>query len=353
MVAIALLMLVLIGVSNPHYPIAPSAVVAAPVTEPRTGAAPDPEFIPILAAARHEAVALGQKRLNELIRSFSKRVESAFVPHYLSFGRRKLEEIRAYNAFAWDRIKAVFGHPVQDSSIPLLVTTFDKDFSGMVTMPAASRRSLHDIGNEVAQRYADLVMIGLQTLQTAKKLSFVKWQDYLDGTAPGNLRLAGQSPIKVTLAELAVPDPLRNRLSQAMGAALEARFAAYPSITTNRQALRTPDGRSIFDVGSNVWAYYGSYIVYWIILVTLIRSGYIPLSLFGALIGWLIWETFVWSTWIGYEWMGFEQTKAALEPVILQQADAYLEGLRSLLADSGYQGPFQVLWDLEQAWQPD
>lgn len=338
-------------VRSPPPPPTPNIQSEPSPTLPAAGPAIDPDFLPILAAARREAVTLGHKRLTTLIRSLSRRVETAFLPRYLSFGRRKFEEIRAYNTFAWERVKGFFGRSTgQDSSIPFLLTTFQDDFTTLVLTPKATRDSLHNLGREVAQYYAYLVMIGLQELQAARGVPFAQWQAYLDSLPSGTLQLEGRAPIKVSPVALTVPDPLRIYLGEAIGQALEARFTDFPSITANRERLHTPDGRSIFDIGRNAWAYYGSYVVYWILLVILIRSGFIPINLSGALLGWLIWETFVWGTWIAYESLDFEQTKAQLEPIILRHADAYFAALRTSLTDPGPQGPFQTLIGLEQAW---
>lgn len=351
--ALLTLATVLVVVRAPPTPPPPPPNIQAepPPNPPASGPTMDPGFLPILAAARREAVTLGHKRLTTLTRTLSRRVETAFLPRYLSFGRRKFEEIRAYNTFAWERAKGLFGRtPGQDSSIPFLLTTFENDFTALVLTPAETRQSLRRLGREVAQYYAYLVMIGLEKLQTARGIPFAQWQAYLDGLPSGTLHLEGQAPIKVSPAALAVPDPLRVHLGEAIGQALEARFTAFPSITANREALHTPDGRSIFDIGRNAWAYYGSYVVYWILLVILIRSGFIPINLSGALLGWLLWETFVWGTWIAYESLDFEQTKAQLEPIILRHADAYFAALRTSLTDPGPQGPFQTLIGLEQVW---
>lgn len=347
LLGVLVLILALALAPNPPHP-APQAQVVAPVTA-RAGTPMDPDIIAILTKARAEAVAQGRKSAVQLARKLNKRVESAFLPQYLSFGRRKFEEIRAYNAFAWSRLKGLFGAAPQDDSVPLLVASFDQDFDQLVLTPDETRTALRHLAGDLAYHYSRLVMVGIQELRISRGQSFPEWLDYLEQMAPGRLVL-GSKPVPVAVADLAAPDPLRNLLGDAITQELTARFDQFPPFSTHKESLRMADGRTIFDVGSNAGGYYGSYVVYWIILGFLIRSGLIPLNLSGALLGWLIWETFVWGTWIAYESLGFEQTKAVLEPVILQQADIYFERLRGLWTDPGAQGPYKVLWNLEQAW---
>ncbi|KOR28042.1 hypothetical protein TI04_11950 [Achromatium sp. WMS2] len=132
---------------------------------------------------------------------------------------------------------------------------------------------------------------------------------------------------------------------------MEETFDNFPAVTADQENLRMPNGRSIFDIGSNVWTYYGSYVLYWMALVALLRSGLIPVNLFAFLLGWLAWESFVWGSWIAFESFSFEQTKAQLEPIILHQTDTYFAAMRIALTDPSNTGPFQVLWNVEQAWQ--
>lgn len=352
--ALTLVLLVLLATRHPESP-----PVDEPGAVPESAAAAlsrtpiDPAIHSILAAARQEAVALGKQRLTQLVTTLEHRVETAFLPRYLSFFRRKFEEIRAYNAFALDRVKSLFGADSgEDSSVPMLINHFDEDFSSLVLTPPVTRRALQTIGQEVAQHYAWLVAVGLQELQETRGIGFTAWRHYLQTQPTSTLAVPGQPALPVSIAALAVPDPLREHLGEAVGLALEQKFTQYPAITQQRDGLRLPDGRSIFAIGSNVWAYYGSYVVYWIVLITLFRTGFIPFNISGALMGWLLWETFVWSTWIGLESLDFEKTRAQLEPVILQQADLYFTQLRALFIDPSQTGPFSVLLELERIWAP-
>jgi hypothetical protein len=347
LLGVTLLAMALWVVRSPLRPSEPLGTIGARSVRP----AIDPAFLSTMEAARQEAVELGQRRLTGLIGTLSQRVETNFLPHYLSFGRRKLEEIRAYNTFAWGQIKALFGGERLDAAVPILIATFDEDFTDRVLTPLATRGVLRNIGREVARQYAMLVAAGLQKLQESRGIPFAQWQRYLEGIPPGQVQVEGQAPLDVPVATLAAPDPMRDRLGVAIGTALEGRFSSFPKVTADLDGLRMPDGKSIFDVGRNVWAYYGSYVVYWIVLIILLRSGIVPINLFAFLLGWLAWETFVWGTWIGLESIDFEQTKAQLEPIILHQTDTYFAGMRAILTDPGSGGPFQILWGVEQAWQ--
>ncbi|KOR28333.1 hypothetical protein TI05_17125 [Achromatium sp. WMS3] len=201
------------------------------------------------------------------------------------------------------------------------------------------------------QHYAILVAAGIQKLQESRKVPYAKWQRYLNSIPPGQVHIEGRPPLNLPIYTLAAPDPMRERLGAAVGAALEMRFKNFPKVTADLDGLRMPNGRSIFDIGGDVWAYYGGYVLYWLALIILLRTGIIPANLFAFLLGWLAWETFVWGSWIAYESFSFEQTKAQLEPIILHQTDTYFAGLRAILTDPGSSGPFQVLWKVEQAWQ--
>lgn len=351
-VALTLVLLALLAIRHPQSIPGDQSAAASASAQPAPRQVPiDPAIHSILAAARQEAVALGKQRLTQLVTTLEHRVETAFLPRYLSFFRRKFEEIRAYNAFALDRVKSLFGAAAEeDSSVPLLINHFEDDFSALVLTPPVTRRTLQAIGQEVAQHYAWLVAVGLQELQEARGIGFTTWRHYLQAQPTSTLAVPGQPALPVAITALAVPDPLREQLGDAVGVALEQRFAQFPAITQQRDGLRLPDGRSIFAIGSNVWAYYGSYVVYWIILITLFRTGFIPFNISGALMGWLLWETFVWSTWIALESMDFEKTRAQLEPVILQQADVYFTQLRAIFIDPTQTGPFSVLLELERIW---
>lgn len=311
----------------------------------------DPAFLTIMETARQEAIESGQRRLIGLINTVSRRVENNFLPHYLSFGRRKLEELNAYNTFAWQQIKSLFIEIKGDATTPLLLKVFEEDFSTLVLIPTRTKEILHQIGREVARQYSTLIATGLQKLQESRDIQFARWQKYLDSIRPGQVQITGRPPLNLPIIALTIPDPMRERLGMVIGAALEERFNNFPKVTEDIDGLRMPDGRNMFEIGSDVWTYYGSYILYWSVLIALLRSGIIPANLFAFLLGWLAWETFVWGSWIAFEAFNFEQTKAQLEPIILHQTDTYFSELRATLIDPSNNGPFQILWGIEQAWQ--
>jgi hypothetical protein len=304
-----------------------------------------------MEAARQESIELGQRRLTTLVNILSRRVETNFLPHYLSFGRRKLEELNAYNTFAWEQIKVLFGNATDNSATSVLLKSFEDNFSSLVLTPTHTKEILRNVGREVARQYSTLVATGLQKLQENRGIQFAQWQKYLDNIAPGQISILGRPPLSLPINTLAAPDPMRERLGMAIGAELEERFVQFPKVTEDTEGLRMSDGRSIFEIGGDVWTYYGSYVLYWVSLILLLRSGIIPANLFAFLLGWLAWESFVWGSWIAFESFNFEQTKAQLEPIILHQTDIYFSELRSILTSSSKDGPFQILWNIEQAWQ--
>lgn len=330
-------------------PTSPPVPVAIDVQLPKP--AIDATFLAIMETARQDAVELGQRRLTNLVTVLARRVETVFLPHYLSFGRRKLEELHAYNDFAWNQFKGLVGGESLDTATPLLLKTFEDDFSALIITPDETNQSLRTIGREIARRYAMLVANGLQKLQENRGIQFAQWQTYLDSVTHGQVLMADGSILNIPITALTVPDPIRDRLGDVIGNALVERLSKFPKVTADVDGLRMPDGRSIFDIGSDAWTYYGSYVLYWVTLVTLLRSGIIPANLFAFLLGWLAWESFVWGSWIAFESFNFEQTKAQLEPIILHQTDIHFASLRVTLTDPSINGPFQILWGVEQAWQ--
>ncbi|CAK0758199.1 conserved hypothetical protein [Gammaproteobacteria bacterium] len=353
LVALALLVAVLILVRGPSHPVAPvhrPVPSVVPVSPPKLGTGMDAAIVAALAGARQEAVGLGQRRVAALVGTLAQRVQTVFVPWYLSFGRRKLEEIRAYNTFAMSWIGGLASGNFQDESRRILVKTFEDEFSARVLTPMETRQALQAIGREVAQDYGSRVTLALQNIQERRAISFPKWQKYLEKLPPGQLSLAAK-PMVVPLPALAAPDPIREVLGEDIGKTLVDRFTQFPSVASDHSDLQVRDGRSIFEVGRNAWAYYGSYVIYWIVLISLIRSGFIPINLSGALVGWLIWETFAWGSWITWESLDFEQTRLQMEPLIVHHSDNYFVGMRATLTDPGPEGPFQVLHVLERSWE--
>ncbi|KOR30763.1 hypothetical protein TI04_04260, partial [Achromatium sp. WMS2] len=239
----------------------------------------DQAFLSIMEAARQESIELGQRRLIRLATVLSRRVETNFLPVYLSFGRRKLEELTAYNSFAWRKIRSLFGGEPEETTTPILLESFNRDFSDLVLTPSSTKEALRAIGREVARHYAATVASGLQKIQESRGIQFPQWQRYLDNIPPGQVQIAGRPPLNLPISTLAAPDPMRERLGLAIGTALEETFDNFPAVTADQENLRMPNGRSIFDIGSNVWTYYGSYVLYWMALVALLRSGLIPVNL--------------------------------------------------------------------------
>ncbi len=350
-VALALLILVLVLARGPSRPV---ETLHPPAQRPPASAVPklstgmDADIIALLAAARQESVGLGQRRVAALMGTLDQRVQTIFVPWYLSFGRSEIERIRAYNTFAMSWIGGLTSGNFQDESRKILIQTFEGEFAEKVLTPMETRRALEAIGREVAQDYGTRVTVGLQNLQEHRSMSFVKWQKYLASLPPGQIPLAGKSVV-VPITALAAPDPIREVLAENIGKSLVDRFNAYPTVATNYRDLQVRDGRNIFETGRGAWAYYGSYLVYWITLVLLVRSGLIPFNISGALISWVAYETFAWGSWILWESMDFEQTRLQMEPIIVHHCDVHFAGMGAALTDPGQAGVFQVLYTLEQS----
>ncbi len=353
LVALALLIIVLILARGPSPPVSlvhrtvPSTAVVA---VPKLSTGMDAGVVTALAGARQESVGLGQRRVAALMGTLDQRVQTVFIPWYLSFGRSKLEEIRAYNTFAMSWIGGIASGNFQDESRRILIQTFENEFAARVLTPMETRQALEAIGREVAQDYGTRVTVALQNLQERRSIPFAKWQKYLGSLPPGQIPIGGK-PVVVPISALAAPDPLREVIGENIGKTLVDRFMAYPSVATEYHDLQVREGRSVFEVGRDAWAYYGSYVIYWIILIMLFRSGLIPINVSGALVGWFIWEACSWSGWIIWESLDFEQTRLQLQPLIIHHADVYFAGMRSTLTDPGPDGPFQVLHLLEQSWE--
>ena len=353
LVALAVLIVVLILVRGPSTPVAPVLHPTPPVpttAAPKLSTGMDAEIVAALGSARQESISLGQRRVAALVGTVDERVQTIFVPWYLSFGRRKLEEIRAYNTFAMSWLGGLASGNFQDESRRILIQTFEDEFSARVLTPMETRQALEAIGREVAQDYGTRVTIALQNIQERRSISFAKWQRYLEHLPPGQIPLAGKQMV-VPLTALAAPDPVREVLGENIGRTLVDRFSSYPSVASDYHDLKVHNGRSIFEVGRDAWAYYGSYVIYWIILILLFRAGFLPINLSGAFVGWIIWETCSWGGWIIWESLDFEQTRLQLEPLIVHHCDVYFAGMRSALTDPGPDGPFRVLHVLEQSWE--
>jgi hypothetical protein len=311
----------------------------------------DLAFVAILEKARIEAIALAHRRLQHQINIKRQRVETRFLPAYLSFGERKLEEVQAYNLYALDRLNKWLGRPQQDRSTDLLVENFRRVFAEESLRPEETRRMLQRLGMEVAGHFTWLTAVGLEELRLAQGADSVTWQEHLESLPTGTLSLPQQPSMRVGMAHLAAPHPVREALGEALGRELNERFRGFPEIASRPHEMRYADGQSIFATGKNAWAYYGSYLIYWLVLIILIRSEWLPVNLSGALLGWIVWEILVWGIWIGMESLDFEQTRTDMEPVILLHADRYYNDLLERLGDTGPQGPWQALGALQALWQ--
>lgn len=325
--------------------------LADPVAVPDAGIAwaeVDREIAAALATARLRTFGKAQGRFNQMMTATSGLVESDFIPWYTSFARRKLEELQAYNHFATDTARRVFTGEDRDTGTPALIATFEHQFSTRVLKPAESREALRVLARDTVADYAAAVGAEFRRVQKQHDIPFADWTSHL-ATLPNGSYVGGDGrPIAVPIGLLAGPGPVWNDLTAVVAERLNDRFARLPPIA-DRDKLVTPDGDSIFAVGKNVSVYFGSYLLYWILLIILIQSGVIPVNLFGALIGWVIWEIFAWGTWIGFEALGFEHTRAALTTTIQAHTDAFFTQARSFIGDFGDSGPFRLFHQLERS----
>lgn len=327
---------------------APAETAVALRPAGRDWSAIDRQVAQVLLTARLQQAAVLQRRAAALAASMRSRVGRDFLPWYLSFGRRKLEELHAYNLYARDRVVEWLTGERQQSAQMTMLTTFENEFGRQVLRPEETRRNLLRIGQDIADGYAERVAAGLHEIQDGAGISFADWQAYLAKRQQLSFVGADGRRRDMPAESLVAPDPVWLDLAGAIGAAAIARFERAPSIV-DAAALVDKRGRSIFTAGENAAVYFGSYLVYWLGLIILIRSGVIPFSLFGFLLGWLLWESFVWGSWIGYEYLDFEQTRASLSPVIETRADAYIAQLQAMFADGSRSGPLRVLYQLEES----
>lgn len=326
-------------------PVSPAS--AAPVALPSTGnwEAADKAISEALVDAVRQSRGLGLKRLNNLVNVLNDRVGTTFVPWYLSFGRRKLEELGAYNAYALDWIHGVVTGEFQDTGTPALMATFEQQFVEQVLKPEETRHALMEVGREVALDFGNRMSHALQRIQEEKNIPFARWNRHLEEMPPLVFTAVDGSPMTLPVTALTGPDRGWHDLGAAVGGALGQRFDRLPSIVEPAKLVAS-SGESIFAVGQHVGLYFGSYLAYWIVLLILVRTGVIPINLFGALVGWLLWEIFAWGSWIGLESLDFDKTRAVLEPVIFDHADAYFRHVRTLLTETSAAGPFKALLQL-------
>jgi hypothetical protein len=354
-IVIAALLVLLASWPAPPPPApAPRPEAAAPPAAPppdRDWAAIDRRIGDVLLSARLQQSAALQRRVGALTTSMRNRVGRDFLPWYLAFGRRKLEELNAYNLYARDRVTEWLTGERQQTAQMKLQTTFENEFVLQVLRPEETRRDLQRIGQDVADSYAERVAAGLREIQEGEGISFAEWQERLARHRPLSFTGPGGHHREMSAESLTVPDPVWLEVAGAIGGAATARFDRAPSIVASA-ALVDQGGNSIFNAGENAALYFGSYLVYWLGLIILIRSGVVPFSLFGFLLGWLLWETFVWGSWIGWEYLDFEKTRASLAPVIEMRAEAYIGDLQTVLADGSRTGPLKVLYQLEESLPP-
>lgn len=325
----------------------PAAVLSERPLPPRDWPAIQTRVAELLTTARLQQSMALQSRVNALATTLRGRLERTFLPWYLSFGRRKLEELGAYNLYARDRLTEWMGGGRQESAQVKLITTFEAEFAKQVLRPDETRHALRRVAQEVADGYANRVAVGLREIQNEAGVPFADWQNFLARQPPLSF-IDGQGHRHVVpLAALAAPDPAWVEMGNAIGDAAVLRFDHMPSIV-DLTALVDAKGRSIFSAGENAGLYFGSYLLYWAVLIVLLRTGVIPFNIFGFLLGWLLWETFAWGSWIGLEYFDFEKTRAMLTPVIENRSDAYLGYFNATIADTGPTGPLQVLHQLEQ-----
>lgn len=315
---------------------------------------PERDWIPIearigevLVTARLQQSMALQAQVNALAGTLRGRVEHTFLPWYLSFGRRKLEELDAYNLYARDRLTEWLGGGRQETAQFKLMTTFEAEFGAQVLRPGETRNELHRIGQSVADGYASRVALGLREIQAEFAITFADWQTFLARHPPLAFVDGEGRRHLVPLAALATPDPAWVEMGNAIGAAAAARFDRMPSII-DLTTLVDSRNRSIFSAGENAAIYFTSYLLYWAVLIILLRTGVVPFSIFGFLLGWLLWEIFAWGSWIGLEYFDFEKTRSALTPIIEGRTDAWLEHFSASIGDGGATGPLQILYQLER-----
>ncbi|MEO5373892.1 MAG: hypothetical protein H7840_06375 [Alphaproteobacteria bacterium] len=308
----------------------------------------DREVLTAVTTARQRALGRAQGRFNQMMTAISGRVEHNFIPWYASFGRRKIEELQAYNHFATDKVRQFLTGEARDSGTPALVATFEHEFSLRVLKPTETREAIRVLARDTVADYSAALNEELHRIQRQHGISFEQWTAHLATLPPPTYAGGDGRPVTIPFGVLAEPGPLWGELASIIEHRLVDRFERLPTIA-DQTRLVTPDGVSIFAVGQNVMVYFSTYVIYWILLLILIQSGVIPVSLFGALIGWIVWEIFAWGSWIGYEALGFEETRAALTTTIQAHADTFFTHARGFIGDFGDAGPFRGLHQIERS----
>lgn len=299
-----------------------------------------------LAAARHAAVGTAQAGLQDIIDSNAYRLHTLFLPGYLSFMDRKLAELKAYNLFALDWVAGKLTGQKQDRSTASLMAAFEAPFLTQVVAPAQTRRELEAVGTATARHYANEVEGRLLLLKQSGIFPAEDWQSL----PPLTFTDRNGRRIVTPVADISATSPVfLAALGGIIGSGMATRFErSYRTLDVT--SLTLSSGESIFRIGRDAWIYYGTFIVYWIGLFLLLRSQLVPINLFGALFGWVLWEIFSWSSWLGYEWWQYEHTRNTLEPLIVAFAEDYFAQLAQIGADIQQTGAFRSLHQIEAAF---
>lgn len=345
---VALLAVVLSMLSLPWVPAARATGVDAEPIPPAVWAEVDRDLAEVPSTARQRALGRAQVRFNQMVTVISGRVEQDFIPWYASFARRKLEELQAYNHFATDKIREFATGEVRDSGTPALIATFEHEFSGRVLKPAETREAMRVLARDTVADYATAMHDEFRRIQRQHAIPFEHWVKHLETLPPMTYVGGDGRTVAVPFGVAGEPGPVWGELAAVIDARLMDRVGRLPPVGDPAK-LVTPDGVSIFAVGQNVMVYFSTYVVYWILLLILIQSGVIPVSLFGALIGWIVWEIFAWGSWIGYEALGFEETRVALATTIQAHTDVFFTHSRAFIGDFGDSGPFRVFHQIERS----
>ncbi|MGE4219583.1 MAG: hypothetical protein AB7G39_09070 [Alphaproteobacteria bacterium] len=330
-----------------------------PVSAPGPIAAPGPTVVPDdrplevaiadrMTETRGAVASLVAIRIEELVVGMRLRLEEVFLPQYLSFPRRKYQELKAYNAYLLDWVHNLLTGDDRDTSMPALVADFEEAFLSRVVMPDDVRPKLAAAGEEAARIYLVELANGLEALRIRRGLSPGAWQAQLDSLPP--LMFPGRDgrAIGVPLASLSASiDRLSAQLGPAIAADMQTRFDRT-AVIVDAASLTSESGQNLFNVGSNATVYYMSFVVYWVVLIVLLQSGLLPVNLFGALVGWVVWEILSWGSWILYEWVQFGHTRQTLDPIIRAFAEEYFARLREI----GAGGSFNALRHIETLFGP-
>lgn len=343
-----LVAVVILAVWGGACPITPAAAMEPVDSPPIAWTEVDRELAAALSTARLRAFGKAQVRFSQLMTAVSGRVEHDFIPWYASFGRRKIEELQAYNHFATDKARQFLTGEARDSGTPVLVATFESEFSRRVLKPDEMREAIRVLARDIMADYSSTINEEVRQIQRKHGIPFELWMQHL-GAAP-TLAYVGEDgrSVEVPIGNLVDPGPVWGELALVTERRLTDRFERLPSIVDHGK-LVVSDGTSIFAVGQNVAVYFSTYIIYWIVLFFLVQSGLIPISFSGALIGWIVWEIFAWGSWIGYEALGFEETRAALTTTIQFHADAFFAQARTFIGDFSDSGPFRALYQVERS----